>query len=122
MRMRVSAGRLDAIPTDHCIGIADDRAVVARVGEHVVAFENRCLHQASPLEGGRITRDGRLTCPLHFWRYDAVSGRHLGGRGTLPSYPVEVVDGEVFVEVPEPVPELSMREMMLRHAREWSRE
>ncbi len=119
--MRVDLGPLDAIPSDHCIAVADGRVVVARVGDDIVAFQNRCLHQDSKLEGGRID-NGRLTCPLHFWRYDAATGRHLGNRGTLQSYPVEVTDGEVYVEVPDPEPALSIREMMLRHAREWSRD
>lgn len=92
-----------------------------RVGDRVVAFENRCLHQASPLAGARISR-GKLTCPLHFWRYEVATGRHLGGAGLLPSFQVEVMDGDVYVEVPDPTPELSIREMMLRHAKEWSRE
>ena len=119
--MRVDLGALGAIPSDRCIAVADGRVVVARVGDDVVAFQNRCLHQNSKLEDGRID-NGKLTCPLHFWRYEAATGRHLGGRGTLESYPVEIVDGRVFVEAPDPEPVLSMREMMLRHAREWSRD
>ncbi len=119
--MRFAIGALSAVPTDSCVAVDDGRAIVIRVGDEVVAFENRCLHQDSKLEGGRIER-GRLICPLHFWRYEAATGRHLGGRGSLLSYPVEVVDGEVFVELPDREPTLSMREMMLKHAREWSRE
>lgn len=119
--MRVALGPIDDLPGDRCVAIADDRAIVVRVADHVVAFENRCLHQASPLAGGRV-ENGRLTCPLHFWRYEAETGRHIGRRGTLPSYPTEIVNGEVFVEVPDPQPEMSMREMLLRHAREWNRE
>lgn len=118
--MRVSAGRVDEVPADRCVAVGAGKAIVARVGDEVVAFENRCLHQDSPLAGGRI-RHGRLTCPLHFWRYRLPQGEHLGGEGPLTSYPVEILDGEVFVEVPDPEPELSVREMMLRHAREWRR-
>lgn len=119
--MRVELGPLDSIPSDHCIAVAEGRIVVARMGDSVVAFQNRCLHQNSKLEGGRI-ESGKLTCPLHFWRYEATTGRHLGNRGSLDSYPIEVIDGQVFVEAPEPEPQLSVRELMLRHAREWSRD
>ena len=120
--MRVTVGTLGDIPLDRCMAIAGGSAIVARVGDTVVAFQNRCLHQDSPLEGGHISGDGRLTCPLHFWRYDVATGRHIGGGGSLPSYPVTVLDDEVIVELPDPEPPLSIREMMLRHAREWSRE
>ncbi len=119
--MKVAIGPVSDLPVDRCVAVDAGRAIVARVGDRVMAFENRCLHQESPLAGGRIER-GKLTCPLHFWRYDAATGRHLGGSGTLPSYPVQIVDGEVFVDLPDPEPKLSMREMLLRHAKEWSRE
>ena len=118
--MRVVVGPLESVPLDHCIAVADGRAVVARVGDTVVAMQNRCLHQDSPLEGGRITGD-RLTCPLHFWRYRLPEAEHTGGRGALETYAVELVDGVVIVDLPEPKPAMSMREQLLAHAREWNR-
>lgn len=119
--MRVFAGSISEIPNDRCVALPGEGAVVARVGEAVVAFENRCLHQESPLAGG-IIHNGVLICPLHFWRYRLPAGEHVGGEGTLPHYPVEVIGDEVFVDLPDPAPPLSMREMMLRHAREWERD
>lgn len=119
--VRVSAGRVVDIPTDRCVAIADGRAIVVRVGDDVLAFRNRCLHQDSPLAGGRV-RSGRLTCPMHFWRYRLPQGEHVGGEGRLPPYEVEVVDGEVFVDVPAPAPARSMREILLAHARDWTRD
>lgn len=119
--VRVSAGPLTEVPTDRCVAIADGRVVVVRVGEHVVAFDNRCLHKDSPLAGGRVTA-GRLTCPLHFWRYRLPGGEHVGGQGVLPSYPVTTVDGQVLVDVPEPEPAASLRDLLLRHARDWDRD
>jgi putative hydrolase of the HAD superfamily len=116
--MRVGAGPLQDIPSDRCRAVGDGSAVVVRVGGQVVAFQNRCLHQDSPLAGG-VVLDGVLICPLHFWRYRLPAGAHVGSGVPLPGYPVEVVDGEVWVEVPDPAPPLSMREMLLKHAREW---
>lgn len=98
--------------------MAGARAVVVRIGDQVVAFENRCLHQETALEGGTVT-DGVLMCPAHFWRYRLPAGRHIGTGEMLPSYPVEVIDGEVWVEVPDPGPPRSMREILLEHARTW---
>lgn len=119
--MRVGIGAIEAVPDDRCIAIADGAAIAIRVDDEVVAFQNRCLHQESPLAEGRVF-GGQLGCPLHFWRYELPSGRHTGNRGTLPSYPVEVIDGEVFVEIPDPEPPMSMRERLLKHAREWERD
>lgn len=121
--MRVSAGRLEDLPTDRCVAVGDGSVVVVRTGAGVVALRNGCLHNGSDLDGGRLHADGTvLACPQHFWQYDVASGRHLGGRGCLPSYPVEVgADGEVVVQAPDPAPPMSMRERLLAHAREWER-
>jgi nitrite reductase/ring-hydroxylating ferredoxin subunit len=117
----VSAGSVEDLPTDRCTRVGDGRVVVVRTDEGVVAFRNRCLHRDSELAGGRV-QGGRLSCPQHFWQYDVSTGRHLGGRGTLPSYPVEVTaSGEVVVEVPDPAPPMSMRDRLLAHARDWER-
>lgn len=114
-------GHVADVPTDRCIVIADGAAIVVRVGEEVVAFPNRCLHQDSPLADGMVF-GGRLTCPLHFWHYDLPSGEHIGRMGALQRYPVTVgPDGEVVVTMPDPQPAMSMREQMLAHAREWDR-
>ena len=119
--MRISAGPLEDLPTDRCVGVGDGSVVVVRTEQGVVALQGRCLHRDSSLDGGRV-QGGRLSCPQHFWQYDVASGRHLGGRGWLPSYPVEVTDtGEVVVEAPDPAPEMSMRERLLAHARDWER-
>jgi len=115
---RVSAGPLADLPQDRCVSVAAGRAIVLRVGDDVVAFDNQCLHQASPLAGG-LVRDGVLTCPLHFWRYDVPAGTVVGSDEQLPGYAVEIVHGDVFVDVPDEPPDQSMRERLLAHAEDW---
>lgn len=117
----MSAGPLENIPRDRCIAVADGAAVVARVSDEVVAFENRCLHKNSALAGA-VVRDGVLTCPMHFWRYQLPAGRHVGTGAPLPCYPTALIDGEVWVDVPAPEPPMSMRERLLQHARGWRSE
>ena len=119
--MRISIGQLQDLPANRCIAVADGRAIALRTDEGPLVFANRCLHQASPLADGMVF-DGKLSCPLHFWRYHLPSGDHVGGEGSLETYPVEVCDGVVFADLPEPEPEMSMRERMLAHAREWDRD
>lgn len=120
--MRVSAGRLDELPTDHVVAVGDGAVVVVRSADGgVCAYRNACLHKGLSLDGARV-HGGRFACPQHFWQYDLASGVHLGGRGSLTPCPVEVsADGEVHVEAPEAAPALSMRERLLAHAREWER-
>ncbi len=89
------------------------------------AYANRCLHLGSPMDEAWI-RDGVLSCPLHFWRYDVSTGQLVGGspqdQSGLTTYAVEVIDGEVFVEIPEPREPLSFRARQLKHAAEWKRD
>lgn len=116
--MRLLVGSLADLPTERCQAVGDGSAVVVRVGDEVIAFPNRCLHQNSPLDGG-IVLDGVLICPQHFWRYQLPEGSHIGTGVSLPTYPVEVKGDQVWVELPDPPPPLTMREMLLKHAREW---
>ncbi len=118
----MTVGHLDDLPRDRCVAAGSGVAIVAVVDGEIVAFENRCLHQESPLAGGTI-RNGVLTCPLHFWRYRLPEGAVVGTPdATLKPYAVEVVDGVVSVEIPDPQAKVSMREQMLQHAREWKRD
>lgn len=120
--MKVSAGRLADLPDDRCLTVADGAALVFQTADGPRAYANRCLHLGSPMDDAWI-RGGVLSCPLHFWRYDAATGR-LGGHNPdgLESLPVIVTDGEVFVDVPDPEPPLSFREQQLKHAAEWNRD
>jgi nitrite reductase/ring-hydroxylating ferredoxin subunit len=86
------------------------------------AFENVCTHMGGPACQGKILprveeairADGTSTgmqfskesynvvCPWHGFEYDIRTGIHVGyPRFKLRSTPVRVVDGNVFVTIPE---------------------
>ena len=119
--MRVPIGPVGDLPDDGCVAIADARAVVVRVGDEVRAYRNRCLHQDSPLAGGWV-RDGVLSCPLHFWRYDVATGRVRGGTSCLERFDVEYEHGEAVVVVPDEPPRRSLRDELLDRARGYDRD
>lgn len=119
--MRIAAGPVADVPADRCVAVADGRAVIVRVDGDVHAYRNRCLHQASPLAGGWV-RDGVLACPLHFWRYDVASGELRNGAGCLERFPVEIVDGDAFVLLPDDPPRRSLRDELLARARTYDRD
>ncbi|MEQ8357175.1 MAG: Rieske (2Fe-2S) protein [Kiloniellaceae bacterium] len=104
----------------------------------VYACNNRCPHEGYPLMEGKLTpdpkgRDCILTCNWHNWKFDLAGGETLVGGDRLRRYPVEIIDGEVWVDVSDPAPEAvaaaaldSLRESFHRHeydrmAREISR-
>lgn len=119
--MRVGVGPVASVSDATCVAVGDGRAIVVRVGGELRAYENRCLHQDSRLEGAWV-RDGVVSCPLHFWRYRVDDGTHLGGRGALTRYPVEIIDGEAFVVLPDPDPPRSLRDELLARARTYDRD
>ena len=77
------------------------RVALVRVGERVHALADVCAHQGGPLSEGRLT-GARLACPWHGWMYDVRTGRCLmpARGGAVPSYPVRVEGGDVWVDVP----------------------
>ena len=91
--------------------------LVAMVDGDPRAVSAACLHKGASLEGG-VCRDGIITCPLHWWRYDLRDGALQGTSGVaLTVYPARVVGGVVEVSLPEARQERSMRETRLAHAR-----
>jgi len=77
------------------------RVALVRVGESVHALGDVCPHQGGPLSEGRLV-GGRLACPWHGWRYDVRTGDCVMPTrgGPVPSYPVRVANGDVWVDVP----------------------
>ena len=119
--MRVAVGPVADVPDDRSVAVGDGRVVVVRVGGELRAFENRCLHQNSLLAGGTV-RNGVLSCPLHFWRYRVDDGSLIGSKRALPRFPIEVVNGEAFVLVPDAEPDIPLRQRLLDRARDYDRD
>ena len=91
--------------------------LVAMVDGAPHAVSAACLHKGASLEGG-VCRDGIITCPSHWWRYDLRDGSLQGTPGSgLTVYPARVREGIVEVELPEPTRSPSLREVLLAHAR-----
>jgi nitrite reductase/ring-hydroxylating ferredoxin subunit len=66
-------------------------------GSRVFALDNRCPHMGFPLDRGSV-HDGILTCHWHHARFDLASGCTFDlWADDVPTCPVEVRDGEVFV-------------------------
>ncbi|MEZ5116495.1 MAG: Rieske (2Fe-2S) protein [Candidatus Nanopelagicales bacterium] len=96
------------------------RAVLVTIVDgHPYAVDDACLHKAGSLSGG-VVRDGSVTCPLHWWRYDLRTGALHGSESAgLATYECRVSeDGWVEVDVPPAPPARSWRELLLEHARE----
>ncbi len=74
--------------------------LLANVAGQVYAVSNICTHSRCYLHNGRL--DGKVvTCPCHSAQFDVTTGQVLAApaREPLPTYPVRVEDGSIFVAV-----------------------
>lgn len=66
---------------------------------HVYAIDNRCPHMGFPLHGS-VCKDGIVTCPWHYARFDLASGGTFDSwADDVRSFPVELRAGEVWVNL-----------------------
>ena len=73
--------------------------LVVEEQDRVYALDNRCPHMGFPLDRGSV-EDGILTCHWHHARFDLASGCTFDlWADDVPTCPVEVRGGEVWVGV-----------------------
>jgi nitrite reductase (NADH) small subunit len=74
---------------------------IFRTGDDkIFALVDRCPHKHGPLSMG-IVHGQSVTCPLHAWAIDLVSGEPLGadaGKGCTPRFAVRVENGRVLLD------------------------
>lgn len=96
--------KLDELPLDsnQAFTIDGQSIVLCRTSEGVFAVENRCSHQLAPLVGGKC-KGFYLFCPKHGARFDLRTGvPNQLAKTPIRTYPVEIVDGEVQIELIKP--------------------
>ena len=100
---QIRVGSIDELKTGGCRVVTGGGHAIA-VFHHdgrVYAVDNRCPHMGFPLDRGSV-KDGILTCHWHNARFDLASGGTFNPfADDVRSFPVTVVDGEVWVD-PQP--------------------
>ncbi|UBF25064.1 Rieske (2Fe-2S) protein [Kovacikia minuta CCNUW1] len=65
----------------------------------VYAIDNRCPHMGFPLHGS-VCKDGIVTCPWHYARFDLASGGTFDSwADDVRSFPVQIRNGAVWLDV-----------------------
>ncbi|MGH8929903.1 MAG: Rieske (2Fe-2S) protein, partial [Egibacteraceae bacterium] len=92
--------------------------VVLVVDGQVNAVDARCPHRRGPLAEG-VVRDGVVTCPWHWYRFDVRTGECLNAPAyRLRRYAVIERDGDLLVEIPPPEPQPTWSDILRAHARD----
>lgn len=68
-------------------------------------LDNKCPHQGGPLGEGSI-ENGLLRCPWHGWDYDPINGKAPGFDDGVESFPVEIRDDGVYIQLEEEEPQV----------------
>ncbi len=79
--------------------IQNERIVVARCSEGMVAFSDHCTHRGGPLSDGALV-GCTIQCPWHGSQFDVRSGRVVAGpaKDKITTYPIEIRAGEVYIK------------------------
>ncbi|HET7807854.1 MAG TPA: Rieske (2Fe-2S) protein, partial [Gaiellaceae bacterium] len=81
------------------VGLEGQTVCLLLDGGEVHAIDNRCPHMGFPLHRGTVN-DGILTCHWHHARFDLCTGGTFDQwADELRRFPVEVDDGEIYVDV-----------------------
>ena len=83
----------------------DKRIALFRTPGGVFATDNRCPHQGYALVRGDV-KDGVLTCAWHNWKFELGTGACRFGGENIRTYPVQIRDGQVFVDIADPPAEI----------------
>lgn len=92
----------------------DTKVIVYHLEDGFFATQHNCTHVFAPLVKGRIVDDCLIQCPFHRARFDIRTGEvvewanfppgvqllnAVRGEKALKTYPVQVEDGKVYVDV-----------------------
>jgi nitrite reductase (NADH) small subunit len=79
----------------------DEIYALCNVDGDVRALSGVCPHAGGPLGQGAM--EGSLvTCPFHAWQFESATGAcDFNETICVPTYPVRVENGEIFVDIPD---------------------
>jgi nitrite reductase/ring-hydroxylating ferredoxin subunit len=84
------------------VEVGDRRLALYNIGGTFYATDDRCTHARASLSEGFIEGDV-IECPLHGGRFHIPTGEPLAPpvRVAVRTYPVEVIEGEIYVRIAE---------------------
>ena len=87
--------------------------VLFYANDQIYAIDNRCPHMGFPLHGSTC-KDGIVTCPWHYARFDLASGGTFDAwADDVRAFPTQIKDGDVWVNLaPQVDPQMHQRQRL----------
>jgi cytochrome P450/nitrite reductase/ring-hydroxylating ferredoxin subunit len=82
----------------HAVSVDGVDLILLRTGGHARVYQGRCPHQGALLGEGELD-GGELVCRNHRWRFDAETGKRVGGPQCLVACPAVEQNGDVLVDL-----------------------
>lgn len=80
------------------VAAGDKFISLARHGNELFAFADKCPHAGACLSEGWMDVTGNIVCPLHRYKFNVGNGRNITGEGYyLKRWPVKTTDDGIFV-------------------------
>jgi nitrite reductase/ring-hydroxylating ferredoxin subunit len=79
--------------------VDETEVAVFKINNVVYALSNICPHQHTALIYDGFIEDEFVVCPAHGWMFNLKTGKQPAGQNGLNSFPVMIVDNEVYVKV-----------------------
>ena len=79
--------------------INDVEIAVFKVENEIYAVSNICPHQHTANIYDGFLEDGCVVCPAHGWMFNLKTGKQPTGARGLDTYPIKIIDDEVFALV-----------------------
>ena len=79
--------------------INDVDIAVFKVNGEVFVLNNTCPHQHTTIIYDGFIEDGCVVCPAHGWMFNLKTGRQPTGAKGLDTFPVKIINDEVFALV-----------------------
>lgn len=80
------------------ISVGDKEVCILKQGDEVYSFAATCPHASAKLCDGWVDAQGRITCPLHKYKFDPKNGRNTSGEGyKLKIYPTKIREGNLYI-------------------------
>jgi len=97
----VKIATIDQVPegSSTTVEAAGKAIALFNINGELYAIDNTCIHRGGSLGDGFI--DGTtITCPLHGWQYDIITGQGVTPPSPgVKSYKVEVRDNDIYLEI-----------------------